>query len=299
MRFVTFGSNGDQQVGLLSGDQVTPLTEYLADAPKHLMGVIELWPVLQGRLQAAVSGRTSQGWPIASLMAEGQLLPPIPRPGKIVCLGLNYVEHAKEGGNEVPDYPALFLRTVNSLVAPGAPMVRPAVSERFDYEVELMVVIGTRCRNVPEAEALSKVFGYTIFNDGSVRDYQRRTTQWTPGKNFDGTGPMGPAVVTADELPPGAHGLGIRSRLNGQIMQDGNTDQMVFSVARTIAILSEVMTLDPGDVIAMGTPSGVGNARKPPVYLKPGDLLESEIDGLGTLTNPIVDARDAGGGKAD
>jgi 2-keto-4-pentenoate hydratase/2-oxohepta-3-ene-1,7-dioic acid hydratase in catechol pathway len=168
-------------------------------------------------------------------------------------------------------------------------VVRPRVSEKLDYEVELMVVIGRRCRHVPEADALSKVFGYTVFNDVSVRDYQRKTTQWTAGKTFDGTGPMGPALVTADELPAGADGLGIRSRLNGQVLQDGNTSDMIFGVARTVSILSEVMTLEPGDVIAMGTPSGVGHARKPPLWMKPGDVIECEIDGIGTLSNPVVD----------
>ncbi|MCE3249327.1 MAG: 5-oxopent-3-ene-1,2,5-tricarboxylate decarboxylase, partial [Geminicoccaceae bacterium] len=158
---------------------------------------------------------------------------------------------------------------------------------------ELVIVIGARCHDVVEDQALAHVFGYTIMNDVSVRDYQRRTSQWTLGKNFDGSGPMGPAIVTADELPAGARGLGIRTRLNGELLQDGNTADMVFPVPRIVALLSQVMTLEPGDVIATGTPSGVGHARRPPLWMKPGDVVTCEIDGIGTLSNPIVDAVEA------
>jgi acylpyruvate hydrolase len=166
--------------------------------------------------------------------------------------------------------------------------VRPLCSDKFDYEAELAIVIGKPARGVREAEALSCVFGYSCFNDGSIRDYQRKSTQWTMGKNFDGTGPFGPDIVTADELPKGAVGLRVVSRLNGQTMQNGNTADMIFPVARTVALMSEVMTLEPGDVIITGTPAGVGYARKPPVFLRPGDVCE--IEGLGTLSNPVVSA---------
>jgi 2-keto-4-pentenoate hydratase/2-oxohepta-3-ene-1,7-dioic acid hydratase in catechol pathway len=213
---------------------------------------------------------------------------PIARPGKVICLGLNYVEHAKEGGHEVPTYPALFMRANTSLMAAGEPMVRPRASERLDYEAELMLIIGKGGRHISEAEALDHVFGYTTFNDGSVRDFQRKTHQWTPGKNFDSTGPVGPIVVTPDELPPGASGLRIQSRLDGEIMQDANTSDMMFPVVETIAILSEYTTLEPGDLIAMGTPKGVGHARKPPVFMKPGQTIEIEIEGIGVLANPVV-----------
>ena len=214
---------------------------------------------------------------------------PLRSSGKIMCLGLNYVDHAKEGGYDVPDYPALFVRTMTSMIPAEAPIIRPRCSERLDYEAELMVIIGKEGRHIAKADALDHVFGYTLFNDVSIRDYQRKTHQWTPGKNFDGTGPVGPIVVTPEELPAGAAGLRIQSRLNGEIMQDGNTADMIFPVDQTIAILSEVMTLEPGDMIAMGTPPGVGHARKPPVWMKAGDVVEIEIEGIGVLRNPIVD----------
>ncbi|WP_417586881.1 fumarylacetoacetate hydrolase family protein [Pararhodobacter oceanensis] len=213
---------------------------------------------------------------------------PIARPGKIVCLGLNYAEHAREGGYDVPEYPAMFLRAATSMVPAGAPMVLPEASETFDYETELMIIIGKGGRHISEADALDHVFGYTTFNDGSIRDYQRKTHQWTAGKNFDGTGALGPIVVTPDELPAGASGLAIRTRLNGRIMQDSNTSDMIFPAARTIAIVSEIMTLEPGDMIAFGTPPGVGHARRPQVWMKDGDVIEVEIEGIGTCRNPVV-----------
>ena len=213
---------------------------------------------------------------------------PIRHPGKIVCLGLNYVEHAKEGGYEVPDYPAMFMRPATSMIASGEPIVRPNCSETLDYEAELMMIVGKGGRHIAEADALQHVFGYTIFNDGSVREYQRKTHQWAPGKMFDGTGAVGPVVVTPDELPEGASGLRIASRLNGNTMQDSNTANMMFPAARTIAILSEFTTLEPGDMIALGTPPGVGHARRPPVWMKPGDVVEVEIEGIGLCRNPIV-----------
>ncbi|MDJ0686053.1 MAG: fumarylacetoacetate hydrolase family protein [Alphaproteobacteria bacterium] len=213
---------------------------------------------------------------------------PVARPGKIVCLGLNYAEHAREGGYDVPDYPAMFMRAATSMIPAEAPMVLPAASHTFDYETELMVVIGKGGRHIPEATALDHIFGYTTFNDGSVRAYQRKTHQWTAGKNFDGTGALGPIVVTPDELPDGAIGLSIQTRLNGRILQSSNTSDMIFPVARTIAIVSEIMTLEPGDMIAFGTPPGVGHARKPQVWMKEGDVVEVEIEGIGICRNPVV-----------
>jgi 2-keto-4-pentenoate hydratase/2-oxohepta-3-ene-1,7-dioic acid hydratase in catechol pathway len=224
--------------------------------------------------------------PLAALT----LLTPVPNPGKVICIGLNYVDHAKEGGNPIPDYPAVFLRVNSSLAAPETPLIRPTASDKFDYEAELAVVIGHRAHRVSEDAALAHVAGYSCFNDGSLRDYQRRSTQWTMGKNFDATGGFGPTLVTPDELPPGGHGLKIVSRLNGRLLQDGSTADMIFSTARLISILSEVMTLEPGDVIATGTPAGVGYPRKPPVFMKPGDVCEIEIEGIGVLRNPIAAA---------
>ena len=218
---------------------------------------------------------------------------PVSRPGKIICLGLNYAEHAREGGYELPDYPALFLRATSSMIPAEAPMVLPRCSTHFDYEAELMVIIGKGGRHIAEDNAFEHVFGYTTFNDGSVRDYQRKSHQWTAGKNFDATGAVGPVVVTPDEVPPGASGLAIRTRLNGRVLQDSSTADMIFPVAQTIAILSEVMTLEPGDLIAFGTPPGVGHARTPQIWMRPGDVVEVEIEGIGICRNPIQSEDDA------
>ncbi|MCY6381992.1 fumarylacetoacetate hydrolase family protein [Hoeflea prorocentri] len=228
------------------------------------------------------------------------LIPALPfnQFGKILCLGLNYVDHVKEGGYEIPTYPAMFIRFPASMIPAGAPMIKPDCSDRLDYEVELMIVIGKGGRHISEEDALSHVFGYTVFNDGSVRDYQRKTHQWTPGKNFDATGAVGPVVVTADKLPPGAAGLNIVSRLNGNVMQSANTADMMWSVAKTIATVSEFTTLEPGDLIATGTPPGVGHARTPPVFLVPGDTVEVEIENICTCVNPIVSEGDAAGKEA-
>jgi 2-keto-4-pentenoate hydratase/2-oxohepta-3-ene-1,7-dioic acid hydratase in catechol pathway len=214
---------------------------------------------------------------------------PIARPDKFICVGLNYALHAKEGGHPIPTYPSFFLRVPTSLTAAGAPVLRPKVSIQLDYECELTIVIGKGGRHIPEAKALEHVFGYTLFNDVSVRDFQRKTSQWTPGKNFDSTGPLGPWVVTADELPPGASGLRITTRVNGETMQDSNTSDMIFSTARIVSLVSEFMTLAPGDLIATGTPSGVAHARKPPAWMKAGDTVEVEVERIGVLKNPIVD----------
>ena len=217
------------------------------------------------------------------------LLPPIPDPPKILCVGRNYAEHAKEGGAEVPAYPDIFMRSRLSLVGAGQPIIRPPVSHQLDYEGELLAVIGKNVHRVDEQGALNAVAGYSIFNDATLRDYQRRTGQWTMGKNFDGTGGFGPEFVTADEVSPGGVGLRLQTRLNGEVMQDTNTDDMVFPVATALSIISEAMSLEPGDLLATGTPSGVGYARKPPVWMKPGDTVEVEIESIGTLRNPIED----------
>lgn len=229
--------------------------------------------------------------PGEAVEAEGvEYLTPVPNPGKIICVGLNYRKHAEEGGNPIPDYPAIFLRVVTSLCEHGGAIVRPKVSDKLDYEAELAIVIGKTAKGVTAEQALEHVGGYSCFNDGSLRDYQRKSTQWTMGKNFDRTGAFGPAIVTPDELPIGASGLRIVSRVNGQIMQDSDTADMIFDVATIVSLLSEVMTLEVGDVIATGTPAGVGYARKPPYFLKAGDRCEVEIEGIGTLVNDIEDA---------
>ncbi|MER1968037.1 fumarylacetoacetate hydrolase family protein [Castellaniella sp. GW247-6E4] len=217
------------------------------------------------------------------------LLPPIVAPKKIICIGLNYVDHAQESLYEPPKYPTLFLRTTTSLNSHRAPVVRPHDSDSLDFEGEMVVVIGRKGRRIPEGEALDYVFGYSIGNDISVRDYQFRTPQWAIGKNFDGTGPWGPYVTTADELPPGASGLKIETRLNGIVVQSDRTDNMMYSVAAIISYISNAMTLEPGDIIFSGTPAGVGLGRKPTLYMKGGDIVEIEIEHLGVLHNSIQD----------
>lgn len=273
VRLVSYRLGQNDFFGIRDGDRITPLGPATDNA-------------LLSDLPAAA--RRPAGAALAS--SEVTLLPPVSRPGKIVCIGLNYVDHAKEGGNPIPEYPAVFLRAATSLVGPGQPILRPPVSAKLDYEAELAVVVGRPALRVREADALAHVAGYACFNDGSLRDYQRRSTQWTMGKNFDATGAFGPELVTPEELPEGAHGLRIATRLNGRTLQDGNTRDMIFGVARTIAILSEVMTLEPGDVVITGTPAGVGYPRQPPVFLRPGDTCEVEIEGIGVLSNPVADA---------
>jgi 2-keto-4-pentenoate hydratase/2-oxohepta-3-ene-1,7-dioic acid hydratase in catechol pathway len=285
MRLVSFREGERHAAGVRIGDRVVPVSA-LTGFPDDAAALCAGGAAGLARLGvAAAAAPASASRPLASL----SLGMPIPRPGKLVCIGLNYALHAKEGGNPIPDYPAVFLRTQSSLTGPDTPMLRPGCSDKLDYEAELAIIIGARARNVTEEKALDHVAGYSLFNDGSVRDYQRKSTQWTMGKNFDATGAFGPEIVSADELPPGAAPLRITARVDGQTVQDSTTGDMIFSVARIIAILSEVMTLEPGDVIATGTPSGVGYARKPPLFLAPGMTVEIEVEGIGVLRNSIVD----------
>ena len=297
MRFLVFQSASGTAVAALKGD--TPASSGLVGA--RAVNLSEAAPEIGSDLQVLAQSGPQKLAEISALidaseatLSADKLRPalPIARPGKLLCLGLNYAGHAKEGGHEVPTYPALFMRANTSLMAAGEPMIRPRISDKLDFEAELMLIVGKAGRNIPEAEALDHVFGYTVFNDGSVRNFQRLSSQWTPGKNFDGTGPVGPIVVTPDEVPPGADGLRILSRLDGEIMQDSNTSDMIFSVAKTIAIVSEFTTLEPGDMIAFGTPQGVGYARTPPVFMKPGQTIEIEIEGIGVLANPVVAEED-------
>ncbi|PZQ46371.1 MAG: 5-oxopent-3-ene-1,2,5-tricarboxylate decarboxylase [Rhodovulum sulfidophilum] len=216
--------------------------------------------------------------------------PPISKPGKVICVGLNYVDHAKESPyKDLPTYPAFFPRFASSLLGAGQPILRPFVSDELDFEGELLVVIGRPARHVSAEEALSFVAGYSVFNDASIRNYQFLGAQWTPGKNFDATGACGPDFVTADELPPGGAGLRMEVRLNGEIVQSVDTSLMIFPVAELVAKASAFTTLEPGDMIATGTPAGVGFARKPPLYMKDGDVVEVTIEGIGTLVNPVRD----------
>jgi acylpyruvate hydrolase len=240
--------------------------------------------VVTGKLECAKSLLNA---PVISL-DDVELLPPLPSPSKIICLGLNYSEHANESGYAAPPFPTVFARFPSSLIGARAALVKPAISDHLDWEAELVAVIGKGGRHIGKAEALSHVVAYSVFNDGSVRDYQRMTPQWTVGKNFDGTGAFGPALVTPDELPEGAKGLKIECRVNGEVMQTDTTDHMIFDVATTIELLSKCFTLSPGDVLVMGTPAGIGMARTPPVYLKSGDVCEVEIEKIGLLRNAVM-----------
>lgn len=222
-------------------------------------------------------------------LAGLRYLPPVAQPAKAFAIGLNYVDHATESQHAPPKHPVIFQRFPSSWVAHGEPLRRPHVSTQFDYEAEFVVVIGRGGRYIAKEQALDHVAGYSLFNDGSVRDYQFRSNQWLWGKNFDRTAGFGPEFVTADELPPGATGLQLQFRLNGELLQNANTRDLIFDVATLVAACSEGMALQPGDLIISGTPAGVGGARKPPVWLKPGDVCEVEVEGLGVLRNPVID----------
>ncbi len=284
MRFTTYLRDAQPRLAVIDGAAAIDLADARPGTPCDLRAALRQGVDLGAAGRAAIDSG-AQRQPLDGLT----LAPLVPEPGKVICLGLNYFDHAKEGGRDKPDYPWFFFRGPTSLLAHGQPLLRPRVSERFDFEAELAVVIGRRGKHVPKGKALDLVFGYSCFNDGSLRDYQKRTPQWTIGKNFDATGGFGPHLVSADELPPGAAGLKIQGRLNGQVMQDANTTDMIFPVDETIALLTEVLTLEPGDVIVMGTPAGVGQARTPPVWMKAGDRFEVEIEGIGTLANPVRD----------
>jgi len=219
-----------------------------------------------------------------------RILPPVPKPPKILCVGVNYDDHIAESGLQKPAYPEIFARFATSLIAHGEAIRRPPESSALDYEAELAVVIGRGGRRIQRDRALDYVAGYSLFNDATIRDFQLRTPQWTMGKNFDATGAFGPWLVTPDGVPAGARDLRIQGRLNGRVMQDANTRQLIFGVPQLIEVISVAMSLEPGDVIITGTPGGVGAARKPPVYMRPGDVFEVEIEGLGVLSNPVEDS---------
>ena len=215
--------------------------------------------------------------------------PVVPRPPKFWCLGLNDTKHAAEAGLEIGPHLVAFLRTSSSLIGHLEPMLRPVESKLLDYEGELAVVLGRGGRRIDESDALAHVAGYTVFNDGTLRDFQLRTSQWTLGKNFDGTGALGPVLVTPEELPRAATGLRLTTHVDGELRQDGDTAALCYGVAQTLALLSQVATFEPGDVVALGTPAGIGHAMRPPRYLEPGQVVRVEIDGIGALENPVVD----------
>jgi len=276
MRYVSFEKDGKTLLGVRESGAIRTLGEYTLEALLAQGVDLSTWAVEQegGQIEAE-EGLT--------------FLPPLQRPPKILCVGLNFKDHSKESNFEQPDYPTMFLRLHTSLVAHDDPITRPCISDSLDYEGEIAVVLGKGGRHIRREDALSHVAGYALFNDASVREYQFKTPQWTMGKNFDGTGAFGPDLITADELPAGVKGLRLETRLNGEIVQSASTDDMVFDVETLIVLLSQAITLEAGDVIVSGTPSGVGWARNPKLLMRQGDVCEVSVAGMGTLRNVIVD----------
>ncbi len=285
--FSYLDQNKQKRVGLLRATDSKEFIDVAATDPSLPASLCDI--IATEGAMARVGQLLTQPSAVIRDLAGVTYIPLVDNPGKIICLGLNYADHAAEGGHSRPDYPAFFMRGPSSLVGHLAPMIRPRVSDKFDYEAELAFVVGKKARHLTTQNALDYVAGYSAFNDGSLRDYQRKSTQWTIGKNFDATGGFGPWLVTPDELPPAADGLRIQSRLNGQIMQDANTKNFLWGIVETLVLITECMTLEPGDVVITGTPAGVGYARKPPVFMKAGDTIEIEIEGVGLLSNPIID----------
>jgi 2-keto-4-pentenoate hydratase/2-oxohepta-3-ene-1,7-dioic acid hydratase in catechol pathway len=291
MKIVSFAANNGLRPGVVDGDTVIDLQAVDANLPSDL-GEFLARSNGDVKLLADVAKRApaSARRPLADLTFGL----PVARPGKIICLGLNYLDHVKEGPQKdnIPKFQSIFFRVQTSLNPHLQPLIRPKTSIQLDYEAELVVIIGKRAKHLTVANATDCIAGYTCGNEGSVREYQRHTTQWGMGKNFDRTGSIGPWMVTADELPKGGKGLKIQSRLNGNTMQSSNTDLFMFPVAESLVYLTEGMTLEPGDILFTGTPSGVGHARKPePVWMKSGDTCEIEIEGVGVLRNPIEDEK--------
>ena len=283
MRFVAFKKNRKARLGVRTDAGVVDLSAVDESLPTDLK---ELLAMGKGAMQrAARAARKAPG----EAIVKGRInyLPPIQEPQKMICVGLNYKDHAAEAGLNPPSYPVLFVRFPTSMVGHGQPLIAPRASRRFDYEAELVAVIGSKARNVKKSEALNHVAGYSIFNEGSIRDYQMKASQWTVGKNFDATGSFGPEFVTADELPAGGKGLGIQCRVNGKVLQDSNTKEMIFDVKTLVYEAARAFTLLPGDIIITGTPAGVGFVRKPPIFLKEGDTCEIEIEKIGVLSNPV------------
>ena len=280
MKLTTFSVAGDRRLGLVDGDRVTTLTDRIPGLPKDMIGLIAGWEELS-RTVAAVK-------PTADYkLSDVKLLAPVPRPGKVLGIGLNYADHIAEAGMKRPEHQLWFAKAVTAVNGPFDPILRPVVSTALDYEAELVFVVGKRCRHMPAERAHEAIFGYCAGNDVSVRDWQMRTGQFTLGKSFDTHAPFGPFIVTADEIDP--RSLGIRTFVNGEKRQDSNTKHLIFDCAAQVAHLSQVMTLEPGDVMFTGTPGGVGVAMKPPRFLKAGDHVRVEIDGIGAIESVVED----------
>jgi 2-keto-4-pentenoate hydratase/2-oxohepta-3-ene-1,7-dioic acid hydratase in catechol pathway len=279
MKLASFRANNRDQFGVVSGDGIAAMNERVGCASLREA----LAKGLIGKIKDAAQGAKPD-----HALKDVRLLPVVPDPELIVCAGVNYRSHATETGRDIPKQPSMFIRRTNTLVGHEGELVRPSVSENFDFEGELAVVIGRGGRHIKAERALDHVAGYTCFVDGSVRDYQKFSV--TSGKNFPGTGPLGPWLVTSDEIPDPTK-LTLMTRLNGQEMQRSATDLLIYSIPQIIAFCSDFTELAPGDVIATGTPEGVGHRRKPPLWMKPGDVLEVEITGIGTLRSTVVDER--------
>jgi 2-keto-4-pentenoate hydratase/2-oxohepta-3-ene-1,7-dioic acid hydratase in catechol pathway len=264
------------------GTDIADVSRHLSGAPGDMIALIREWSALRPRLEQAIAGRPDQG------LSGVRLRAPVIRPGKILAIGLNYLNHVEETGAKRPVHPTFFAKMTTAANGPFDAIEFPAVSRELDYEAELVVVIGRRCRNVPRARAREVIFGYCVGNDVSVRDWQKRTSQWIIGKSFDTHAPFGPWITTADDVD--AHRLGIRSFVNGEPRQSSSTTQMLFDCEAQIEHLTQAMTLEPGDLIFTGTPAGVGMARNPPLYLKPGDMVRVEIDALGAIENRVEPA---------
>ncbi len=283
MRLVTYQSSAGPRVAGLRNGALVDLNQADPQIPHCVKRLLAMGP--EGLARAAEALARGQAMPLES----ARLLPPVPNPQKVICVGLNYADHAKEGGMPVPSEPVIFAKFPTAVAADGQPIVLPRLSREVDYEAELVIVIGRGGRAIPAEQADAHIAAYCCGNDVSARDWQLRKPggQWLLGKSFDTFAPFGPALVTADEVPD-PHSLRIQLRLNGQVMQDSNTAQLIFSCQKLVSYVSGVCSLAPGDLIFTGTPSGVGFARKPPVFLRPGDVVEVEIERLGVLRNPVV-----------
>ncbi|MFZ9555149.1 MAG: fumarylacetoacetate hydrolase family protein [Limnohabitans sp.] len=281
MKLISFEHHNTPAYGIVKGDDVLDLTPLLGTQAPDLKTLIAK-DLLDAAAQAASSNKATLK------LSQLTLLPVIPNPGQIFCIGLNYGEHVRETGREITEVPTIFLRLPASQVGHGQDILRPAESNRLDYEAEIAIVIGKGGRRIQEAEAWDHIAGYSCYNDGSVRDWQVATSQWTPGKNFYKTGGFGPWLVTADEIAPNRV-MRLQTILNGQVLQDTTTDKMIHSIPRQIAYISSFTPLSAGDVIVTGTPGGVGNKRTPQVFMKPGDICEIVVDAIGTLRNGIRD----------
>lgn len=279
MQFVTFQRDGSAEPGVIVGSDVVGLKG--AGFPT-LLSVIEGGGDARKRVKSWLDGK-----PAAVPLAKARLLAPLPRPPKIICVGLNYRDHAIESKMEIPKVPTIFSKYSTAVIGPGDAIVLPKLSAKPDYEAEFAFVIGTGGRHIPADRWQDHIFGYTNFHDVSARDYQMATTQWMMGKTFDTFAPMGPAIVTADEIPD-PHALDIQMIINGEVLQSSNTSNLIFRIPALIEYLSGVFTLEAGDVVATGTPAGVGFSRNPPRWLRPGDDVVVRISGLGELRNPVV-----------